>query len=420
MTRVHRVAQRRRHRARRARQVVRINERARALLGVRDAAPLPARAPAARRVAARGDRRRRSPATTTRRRGARSHERTVASRRGRCRHGGAVLDAARPHAAASPRDDPARLRRERVARAQDAAHRRRAASPRRCSTTASRAEQRRRFVETIRDNATRMQRIVDDLLDLSRIESGGWRPNVAHGRRRAASCSDVFTAIAAARPTREAARRSSPTIAPDATRVRADPTALRQVAHQPRRERGAVHARGQRHAAHARGRRRRVGRRARHRHRHRRRAPAAHLRALLSRRRRPLARARAARGSGWRSCGTSSRRTAAASRRERRRAAARRSACSCRPELAHASPANRYSNRRLASRGPLPPRRTFVNTSTGMALVTTGLRHALEISAGSATLYLAGTLTGRTLSRCAASAARSRTESPPFASICTP
>ena len=31
---------------------------------------------------------------------------------------------------------------------------------------------------------------------------------------------------------------------------------------------------------------------------------------------------------------------------------------------------------------------------TGMALVTTGLQHSLEISAGSATLYLAGTLAG--------------------------
>jgi signal transduction histidine kinase len=32
------------------------------------------------------------------------------------------------------------------------------------------------FAETILANAHRMQRLVDDLLDLSRIESGGWRP----------------------------------------------------------------------------------------------------------------------------------------------------------------------------------------------------------------------------------------------------
>ncbi len=39
------------------------------------------------------------------------------------------------------------------------------------------AAQRTQFVEAIRTNAERMRRIVDDLLDLSRIESGGWRPN---------------------------------------------------------------------------------------------------------------------------------------------------------------------------------------------------------------------------------------------------
>lgn len=36
---------------------------------------------------------------------------------------------------------------------------------------------RTRFLETIRTNAQRMQRLVDDQLDLSRIESGGWRPD---------------------------------------------------------------------------------------------------------------------------------------------------------------------------------------------------------------------------------------------------
>ncbi len=37
--------------------------------------------------------------------------------------------------------------------------------------------ERQRFVETIVDNAYRMQRLVDDLLDLARLESGGWAPN---------------------------------------------------------------------------------------------------------------------------------------------------------------------------------------------------------------------------------------------------
>lgn len=37
-------------------------------------------------------------------------------------------------------------------------------------------EQRRQFAEVIRTHSQRMHRIVDDLLDLSRIESGGWVP----------------------------------------------------------------------------------------------------------------------------------------------------------------------------------------------------------------------------------------------------
>lgn len=35
----------------------------------------------------------------------------------------------------------------------------------------------RKFLETIRSNASRMQALVDDLLDLSRIEAGRWEPN---------------------------------------------------------------------------------------------------------------------------------------------------------------------------------------------------------------------------------------------------
>ncbi len=38
-------------------------------------------------------------------------------------------------------------------------------------------ELRRQFLEATLRNADRLQRIVDDLLDLSRIESGGWRPH---------------------------------------------------------------------------------------------------------------------------------------------------------------------------------------------------------------------------------------------------
>ena len=38
--------------------------------------------------------------------------------------------------------------------------------------------QRRKFIEAMRSNAQRMQRLVDDLLDLSRIESGVWQPQL--------------------------------------------------------------------------------------------------------------------------------------------------------------------------------------------------------------------------------------------------
>jgi signal transduction histidine kinase len=87
-------------------------------------------------------------------------------------------------------------------------------------------DQRRRFVETIRDNAWRMQRIVDDLLDLSRIESGGWRPNI--GRVDVAGVvRDVFTAVQATADAKGIHLVSD--IPPGAATVPADPTAFRQV-----------------------------------------------------------------------------------------------------------------------------------------------------------------------------------------------
>ena len=39
-------------------------------------------------------------------------------------------------------------------------------------------EMRRQFLEVIQKNAVRIHRIVDDLLDLSRLQSGGWRPDI--------------------------------------------------------------------------------------------------------------------------------------------------------------------------------------------------------------------------------------------------
>jgi signal transduction histidine kinase len=83
---------------------------------------------------------------------------------------------------------------------------------------------RRRFVETIRTNAERMRRIVDDLLDLSRIESGGWMPQPAVVAL-APLVEEVFAGLAP-----EAARKGLELRAGLAVpAVVADPTAMRQV-----------------------------------------------------------------------------------------------------------------------------------------------------------------------------------------------
>ena len=88
------------------------------------------------------------------------------------------------------------------------------------------AETARRFTATILGNARRMQRLVDDLLDLSRIESGRWQPNAAPVDV-AAVARESWLALAT--------RHASQGIAFDlevgdgADRVCADPDALRQV-----------------------------------------------------------------------------------------------------------------------------------------------------------------------------------------------
>ena len=87
-------------------------------------------------------------------------------------------------------------------------------------------ELRRRFAETVSANAERLQRIVDDLLDLSRLESGGWRvqPEILSVADMAA---DAWGAG------REAADRKQVrftlSVPHEAEFVWADPSALRQI-----------------------------------------------------------------------------------------------------------------------------------------------------------------------------------------------
>ncbi len=87
-------------------------------------------------------------------------------------------------------------------------------------------DSRRQFAERILGNTRRMQRIVDDLLDLSRIESGGWLPNPQPVELQGIA-SEV---LAAARDAADAKGLRLTTDLPDDARsVDADPTALRQV-----------------------------------------------------------------------------------------------------------------------------------------------------------------------------------------------
>jgi two-component system, OmpR family, phosphate regulon sensor histidine kinase PhoR len=88
------------------------------------------------------------------------------------------------------------------------------------------AEKRKQFADMILANTTRMQRIVDDLLDLSRIESGGWVPNPALVDVDLV----VRDAMNAVRPAAEAKGIAlEMKIDPGASSVYADRTALQQI-----------------------------------------------------------------------------------------------------------------------------------------------------------------------------------------------
>ena len=83
-----------------------------------------------------------------------------------------------------------------------------------------------RFLRTILSNARRMQRLVDDLLDLSRIEAGRWHPTLSEVDVGAAA-RESWAALATRAETHHIELALD--IAPDASTVSADLDAVRQV-----------------------------------------------------------------------------------------------------------------------------------------------------------------------------------------------
>jgi signal transduction histidine kinase len=88
------------------------------------------------------------------------------------------------------------------------------------------AEERQQFASRIVFNTRRMQRLVDDLLDLSRIESGGWIPTPADVDL-AAVAADAFGDAREAAGIKDIALRAE--IGRGAEHITADPTAMRQI-----------------------------------------------------------------------------------------------------------------------------------------------------------------------------------------------
>jgi signal transduction histidine kinase len=82
------------------------------------------------------------------------------------------------------------------------------------------------FASLIQSNTARMQRIVDELLDLSRIESGGWIPRPVN-IDVAEVAAEAIAASASVARSNEVVTEAQ--VQPDARWVYADRTALRQV-----------------------------------------------------------------------------------------------------------------------------------------------------------------------------------------------
>jgi len=88
------------------------------------------------------------------------------------------------------------------------------------------AARRAEFAKTIFSNTQRMQRIVDELLDLSRIETGHWRPR-PESIRIADVAAEVFGRNATSAKSKSVTLDTS--IDPDAQTILADRTALEQI-----------------------------------------------------------------------------------------------------------------------------------------------------------------------------------------------
>lgn len=86
-------------------------------------------------------------------------------------------------------------------------------------------EMARRFVETILANARRMQRLVDDQLDLSRIESGHWTPRPER-LDPVAACREAWALV---QPKRGPVAQLLVESDPGASELVADPDGLRQI-----------------------------------------------------------------------------------------------------------------------------------------------------------------------------------------------
>ena len=123
-----------------------------------------------------------------------------------------------PDAGAPARGDPARLRRQRLARAQDAGRARCRCSPRRSQDAADDPEAVRRFAGRMQAEATRLSALVHEIIELSRLQVAGALGQVGlvdvdDGRRRRPSTAPARprrpSSVAARRRRGRAARRCS-------------------------------------------------------------------------------------------------------------------------------------------------------------------------------------------------------------------